>query len=134
MPYTDYEKLFKGTSTKPVGFAKAAENKFTTPQVKPINPMEFYKQTQLGLHGGGDGVARQGVLKGFSTLKVPDVKPPWYSGLSTTAIRALGIYGVAADVVDAVGDNVTNEQMNAGAEAYPWWLEEWLMNKIGVGQ
>lgn len=165
-PPIDFQKLFTG---KPVGFAEAARmNKFATPQVKPINPMEFYKQSKLPLYGN----TNQGVLRGMDVLKVADQNSSRYpnrphidprittpgsipnqitsgalrgsnlhafargdvfGAAANNVNRGLGIFSVLAELYDAVGDNVTNEQMNAGAEAYPWWLEEWLMNATGVG-
>jgi hypothetical protein len=169
-PPIDFQKLFKGTLTKPVGFAEASRmNKFTKPPVQSINPMEFYKQSKLPLYGN----TNQGIFKGFDVLKVADQNSsrypnrPWVDPRITTpgsipnqitsgalrgsnlhafargdvfgaaannVNRGLGIFSVLAELYDAVGDNVTNEQMNAGAEAYPWWIEEWLMNAIGVRQ
>jgi len=173
-PPIDFQKLFKGTLTKPVGFAEASRmNKFTKPPVQSINPMEFYKQIDAFNQDGKKlhGHTGQGVLRGLEQLKITDQNSsrynrPWVDprittpghignqitsgalrgtdlhafargdvlgAAANTVNRALGIFSVGAELYDALGDNVTNEQMNAGAEAYPWWLEEWLMNKIGVG-
>ena len=172
-PPIDYQKLFAGTSAKPVGFAEAARmNKFKVPTVSPHSTLGDY----VGARSQGSlpfyGSTKQGIFQGMDVLKIADQNSskypnrPWvdprittpghignqitsgalsgsnlhafargdvFGAAANTVNRGLGIFSVLAELYDALGDNVTNEQMNAGADAY-MGFEDWLMNAIGVRQ